>query len=174
MKVLQHEIPRCVDFGGDNLYRPQTMLDYITFRKSTMMRLNWQDHSVILVSTKGSWEPEISCGSSAFRSLAEIARSCTRELNKTLLLFLYFDETQALFYRKSISEAIFQQRVSCTPLRSAHYCTRSVTYGGSCNISVDFFNQSLKSSLFGSIDLTPLLISFSSVILCLCSSRFLS
>lgn len=40
MKVLQHEIPRCVDFGGDNLYRPQTMLDYITFRKSTMMRLN--------------------------------------------------------------------------------------------------------------------------------------
>lgn len=52
MKVLQREIPRCVDFGGDNLYRPQTMLDYITFRKSTMMRLNWQDHSVILVSTK--------------------------------------------------------------------------------------------------------------------------
>lgn len=40
LKVLQHEIPRCVDFGGDNLYRPQTMLDYITFRKSTMMRLN--------------------------------------------------------------------------------------------------------------------------------------
>lgn len=82
-----------------------------------------------------------------FRSLAVIARSCTRELNKTLLLFLYFDETQALFYRKSISEAIFQQRVSCTPLRSAHYCTRSVTYGGSCNISVDFF-QPIVEKLF--------------------------
>lgn len=76
----------------------------------------WQNYFDMLFSPKGWCKPGIS--KRGFLAVAVIACLWARKLNKPSCIYVYFDETEVLFYRKHISESMLQQRASCSHSKS--------------------------------------------------------